>query len=215
MPSGVGDVAWTPAFCRMIALIYRCIKGGEPALLVGETGGGKTMACQLLSWALIEGGDARRQLNILNCHQQTETADFIGSLRPVRGRDAVMTKILADARELEAALLPGEAAGEQEAALRRELGLILAGGGSPKLLAAALRAAMPAWAKGAAAAAAAAAAQGAQATEPEPAPAPAQESPKKKRRMAKKSPALKPAPEPTAAPPAAAPQAAIAPQAPH
>ena len=53
-PQGVGDVVWTPAFCRMVALIGRCVQSGEPALLVGETGGGKTMACQLLSWLLVE-----------------------------------------------------------------------------------------------------------------------------------------------------------------
>ena len=50
----------------------------EPALLVGETGCGKTSVCQLL--ALLHG----QKLRILNCHQHTETSDFIGGFRPTR-----------------------------------------------------------------------------------------------------------------------------------
>src|SRR5690242_19816415 len=46
---------------------------------VGETGTGKTTVCQLYSVLLA------RKLCILNCHQNTETADFLGGLRPVRG----------------------------------------------------------------------------------------------------------------------------------
>lgn len=50
----------------------------EPALLVGETGCGKTSVCQLL--ALLRG----QKLRILNCHQHTETGDFLGGFRPTR-----------------------------------------------------------------------------------------------------------------------------------
>ncbi|KAG6496185.1 hypothetical protein ZIOFF_044033 [Zingiber officinale] len=52
----------------------------EPVLLIGETGGGKTTVCQLLSVYLKE------KLHILNCHQYTETSDFIGGFYPVRDR---------------------------------------------------------------------------------------------------------------------------------
>ena len=104
-PVGVGEVVWTPAFCRMVALIGRCVRSGEPALLVGETGGGKTMACQLISWALVEEGQQERSLRTLNCHQQTETSDFIGSLRPVRGRDSIFNAICDVCKGLEAELL--------------------------------------------------------------------------------------------------------------
>lgn len=48
----------------------------EPVLLVGETGGGKTTVCQLLSDKL------GLKLHILNCHQYTETSDFLG-VRPI------------------------------------------------------------------------------------------------------------------------------------
>ncbi|CAK8990755.1 Midasin (Dynein-related AAA-ATPase mdn1) (MIDAS-containing protein) [Durusdinium trenchii] len=100
-PVGVGEVVWTPAFCRMVALIGRCVRSGEPALLVGETGGGKTMACQLISWALVEENRHERRLRTLNCHQQTETSDFIGSLRPVRGRDGIFNAICETCNKLD------------------------------------------------------------------------------------------------------------------
>lgn len=57
---------------RLYFLIERCYQLQEPVLLVGETGGGKTTVCQLLSMAL------GAKLHILNCHQYTETSDFIG-----------------------------------------------------------------------------------------------------------------------------------------
>lgn len=57
---------------RLYFLVKRCYELREPVLLVGETGGGKTTVCQLLSSAL------GSKLRILNCHQYTETSDFIG-----------------------------------------------------------------------------------------------------------------------------------------
>lgn len=57
---------------RLYFLIERCYKMREPVLLVGETGGGKTTVCQLLSIVL------GSTLHILNCHQYTETSDFLG-----------------------------------------------------------------------------------------------------------------------------------------
>ena len=74
-------IVWTKSMKRMIGLLYHSIKNREPVLLIGETGCGKTTVCQLYSILL------KRELQIINCHQHTETADFIGSLRPVRGKD--------------------------------------------------------------------------------------------------------------------------------
>eukprot|EP00928_Gymnodinium_smaydae_P070251 TRINITY_DN54136_c0_g1_i1.p1 TRINITY_DN54136_c0_g1~~TRINITY_DN54136_c0_g1_i1.p1 ORF type:complete len:2263 (+),score=321.22 TRINITY_DN54136_c0_g1_i1:723-6791(+) len=155
-PSGVGEVVWTPNFCRMVALIARCVKFKEPALLVGETGGGKTMVCQLIAWVMIEENDLAKRLSILNCHQQTETADFIGSLRPVRGRDATLAEIAASSSVLLTRLatsLTGtdaqsEPLEEPDAAaaalerLRLQLRLAAANEGDPKQLGVALRAAV-------------------------------------------------------------------------
>lgn len=57
---------------RLYFLVERCHSAKEPVLLVGETGGGKTTVCQLLSSRL------KSKLHILNCHQYTETSDFLG-----------------------------------------------------------------------------------------------------------------------------------------
>ena len=147
-PGGVGQVVWTPAFCRMVALIGRCIRSGEPALLVGETGGGKTMACQLLSWALVEEDVLDRRLRTLNCHQQTETSDFIGSLRPVRGRDTTFKSICAAACKMQEMLAKFRASRVADSEcpefskLQGEVRLAAAGKGNPKNLGQALRAAI-------------------------------------------------------------------------
>ncbi|KAL2892752.1 Midasin [Bienertia sinuspersici] len=76
----VGNIVWTKSMQRMYFLIERCYQLKEPVLLIGETGGGKTTVCQLLSMAL------NSKLHILNCHQYTETSDFIGGFYPVRER---------------------------------------------------------------------------------------------------------------------------------
>lgn len=53
----------------------------EPILLVGETGCGKTTVCQMMA-ALSE-----KKLLTVNCHQHTESSDFLGGLRPVRNKE--------------------------------------------------------------------------------------------------------------------------------
>ncbi len=72
------SLSWTPALRRLYSCVSRCVAAGEPVLLVGETGAGKTTVCQLLS--LLH----RQPLRILNCHAHTETADFLGGYRPTR-----------------------------------------------------------------------------------------------------------------------------------
>ncbi|XP_043707635.1 midasin [Telopea speciosissima] len=76
----LGNIVWTKSMWRLYFLLERCYKMREPVLLVGETGGGKTTVCQLLS--IILGS----KLHILNCHQYTETSDFLGGFYPVRER---------------------------------------------------------------------------------------------------------------------------------
>jgi midasin len=77
--TGVGQIVWTKSMKRLYTLVGRCLQHKEPVLLVGETGSSKTTICQVFAAAL------QRKLTILNCHQHTETADFLGGLRPVRG----------------------------------------------------------------------------------------------------------------------------------
>ncbi|KAK3220425.1 hypothetical protein Dsin_014395 [Dipteronia sinensis] len=82
----LGNVIWTRSMQRLYFLVKRCYELREPVLLVGETGGGKTTVCQLLSLVL------GLKLRILNCHQYTETSDFIGGFYPVRDRSRLLSE---------------------------------------------------------------------------------------------------------------------------
>nr|XP_043616411.1 midasin-like [Erigeron canadensis] len=93
------DVVWTDSMWRLYFLVARCYILREPVLLVGETGGGKTTVCQLLSFAL------KSKLHILNCHQYTETSDFLGGFYPVRER----SKLASDFKSLCENLLQSKA----------------------------------------------------------------------------------------------------------
>ncbi|XP_030044784.1 midasin, partial [Microcaecilia unicolor] len=57
-----------------------CINRGEPVLLVGETGTGKTSAVQYL--AKVTG----HRLRVVNMNQQSDTADLLGGYKPVDHR---------------------------------------------------------------------------------------------------------------------------------
>jgi midasin len=76
-------LVWTAAMRRLFILLARALRFDEPVLLVGETGCGKTSACQVYAQAV------SKHLHSLNCHQNTETADLLGGLRPLRNRAAV------------------------------------------------------------------------------------------------------------------------------
>ncbi|KAH8583660.1 MDN1 [Cryptosporidium sp. chipmunk genotype I] len=75
-----GDYILTDSFKRMLTLVNDCIVFNEPVILVGSTGCGKTSIFQLLSTLY------KKQLYIVNCHQQIEASDMLGSLRPIRSR---------------------------------------------------------------------------------------------------------------------------------
>lgn len=79
---------------RLFILLARALRFNEPVLLVGETGSGKTSVCQVFAAA------TSRDLYSLNCHQNTETADIIGGLRPLRNRASLETDILQKAAAL-------------------------------------------------------------------------------------------------------------------
>ena len=63
---GVKGVAITASLRRLWRLAGRCVAHNEPVLLIGETGCGKTMGCQLLAT------HRGQRIRILNCHQSTE-----------------------------------------------------------------------------------------------------------------------------------------------
>lgn len=74
----LSNIVWTRSMRRLFLLVVMAFRNNEPVLLVGETGCGKTTICQEVAHAL------HRKLTILNAHQNTETADILGALRPVR-----------------------------------------------------------------------------------------------------------------------------------
>uniref|UniRef100_A0A8W8MR76 Midasin n=1 Tax=Magallana gigas TaxID=29159 RepID=A0A8W8MR76_MAGGI len=78
LPAGFEHIVWTYSMRRLAVLIGHAAQFKEPVLLVGETGCGKTTICQLL--ASLQGSD----LHSINCHLHTESADFLGGLRPCR-----------------------------------------------------------------------------------------------------------------------------------
>lgn len=81
--AGLEKISVTKSLRRLFALVGRCLQHEEPVLLVGETGCGKTTVCQLYSLLF------NQPLHIINCHQHTETSDFLGCLRPVRGKETI------------------------------------------------------------------------------------------------------------------------------
>lgn len=83
------SMVWTNAMQRLFALVASALAHNEPVLLVGETGCGKTSICEVVSAAF-----AQRMVGV-NCHQNMETADLLGSQRPVRNRHERRAKVVA------------------------------------------------------------------------------------------------------------------------
>ncbi|XP_054829779.1 midasin [Eublepharis macularius] len=83
MDDQFSHVVWTRSMMRLAVLVGRALEFGEPVLLVGDTGCGKTTICQMFA-AL-----ANQKLYSVNCHLHMETSDFLGGLRPIRQRSKV------------------------------------------------------------------------------------------------------------------------------
>ncbi|XP_069167675.1 LOW QUALITY PROTEIN: midasin-like [Procambarus clarkii] len=75
---GFEHVVWTQDMRRLYVLTAKALSFGEPVLLVGDTGCGKTTVCQMIAV------QNKQALHTVNCHMHTEGADFLGGLRPVR-----------------------------------------------------------------------------------------------------------------------------------
>lgn len=87
-------IVWTFAMRRLFVLLARALRHNEPALLVGETGSGKTSVCELYA------GVAKLELRTVNCHQNTETADLLGGQRPLRHRASWLAERLRRVKSL-------------------------------------------------------------------------------------------------------------------
>ncbi|WVQ75947.1 hypothetical protein IAR50_005582 [Cryptococcus sp. DSM 104548] len=74
------SMVWTKAMQRLFALVAAALLHNEPVLLVGETGCGKTSVCEVVAHMFSQ------KLVGVNCHQNMETADLLGSQRPVRNK---------------------------------------------------------------------------------------------------------------------------------
>lgn len=74
------SMVWTKAMQRLFALVAAALFHNEPVLLVGETGCGKTSVCEIVAHMF------NQALVGINCHQNMETADLLGSQRPVRNK---------------------------------------------------------------------------------------------------------------------------------
>lgn len=82
-------MVWTNAMQRLFTLVANALAHKEPVLLVGETGCGKTSICEVVSAAF-----SQTMIGV-NCHQNMETADLLGSQRPVRNRHERRAKVIA------------------------------------------------------------------------------------------------------------------------
>ncbi|KAG8124032.1 hypothetical protein E2320_019500 [Naja naja] len=78
MDEEFSHIVWTQGMRRLAILAGRALEFGEPVLLVGDTGCGKTTICQIFA------AIANQKLYSVNCHLHMETSDFLGGLRPVR-----------------------------------------------------------------------------------------------------------------------------------
>ena len=80
-------ISMTKAMSRLYVLVTAALKNKEPVLLIGNTGCGKTTICQLIAEV------SKTDLHILNAHQNTETGDIIGALRPARNRQQARSEL--------------------------------------------------------------------------------------------------------------------------
>ena len=68
-------IKFTKSFERMLALVDKAIINNEAVLLIGDTGVGKTLAIEYIS------NYYKRKLTTINCHENMDTNDFLGSLK--------------------------------------------------------------------------------------------------------------------------------------
>ncbi|XP_055945739.1 midasin-like isoform X2 [Argiope bruennichi] len=81
------NIVWTEHMRRLAVLVGKAMQFNEPVLLIGNTGCGKTTMCQIFAQM------CGKELYSVNCHMHSESADFLGGLRPVRDVKERETKL--------------------------------------------------------------------------------------------------------------------------
>ena len=71
-------IKFTKSMYRMITLIDKAISNHEAVLLIGDTGTGKNLSVEFIAEKY------NRKLITINCHENMDTNDFLGSLRNVQ-----------------------------------------------------------------------------------------------------------------------------------
>lgn len=89
-------IHFTLEFQKLFTQLSSALRYNEPVLLCGQTGCGKTTACQLYA------DTKKRDLITYNCHLNTESSDFIGSIRPSRCEETNRTFTWVDGPLVEA-----------------------------------------------------------------------------------------------------------------
>jgi midasin len=104
-PRGAPGFALTGAACRTLERLACAVAAGEPVLLVGETGCGKTAAVQALAAA------TGARLAVVNMSTQSDSADLLGGYKP-RDAAALCLPLSAEFGALFADTFPREANAE-------------------------------------------------------------------------------------------------------
>ena len=68
-------IKFTKSIERIITLVDKAISNNEAVLLIGDTGSGKTLCIEYLAEYY------KRKLTTINCHENMDTNDFLGSLK--------------------------------------------------------------------------------------------------------------------------------------
>ena len=68
-------IKFTKSIERVITLVDKAISNNEAVLILGDTGTGKTLSIEFLA------NYYKRKLTTINCHENLDTNDFLGSLK--------------------------------------------------------------------------------------------------------------------------------------
>ena len=73
--NNISNIKFTKSIERIITLVDKAITNHEAVLLIGDTGVGKTLSIEYIS------NYYKRKLTTINCHENMDTNDFLGSLK--------------------------------------------------------------------------------------------------------------------------------------